>query len=73
MSRGKRWSDLGQEQLIVMSRKAGLPKGLVLSAAVETVAAFREIWSRDLSNLPIDAAVREVFETQLKIVPLARA
>jgi hypothetical protein len=25
-----------------MSRKAGLPKGLVLSAAVETVAAFRE-------------------------------
>lgn len=42
VSRGKRWSDLGQEQLIVMSRKAGLPEGLVPSAAVETVAAFRQ-------------------------------
>lgn len=72
-SRSKRWSDLGQEELIVMSRKAGLPEALVLNTAVETVAAFREVWSRESYNLPIDAAVREVVETQLDIVPLARA
>lgn len=73
VSRSKRWSDLGQEELIVMSRKAGLPEALVLNTAAETVAAFREVWSRESYNLPIDAAVREVVETQLEIVPLARA
>ncbi|MDG2528049.1 type II toxin-antitoxin system HipA family toxin [Caulobacter endophyticus] len=73
VSRSKRWSDLGQEELIVMSRKAGLPEELVLSTAAETVAAFREVWGREQGNLPIDGAAKEVVETQLKIVPLARA
>lgn len=56
-----------------MSRKAGLPEALVLNAAEQTVAAFREVWARELSHLPIAATVREVVETQLKIVPLAQA
>lgn len=73
LSRSKRWSDLDQEELIVMSRKAGLPEALVLNTAIETIATFREVWGRELSNLPIDAAVREVVDTQLKIVPLAQA
>lgn len=73
VSRSKRWSDLGQEELIVMSRKAGLPEALVLNTAAQTVAAFREVWARELSHLPISATLREGVEAQLRIVPLARA
>lgn len=73
VSRSKRWSDFDREELIVMSRKAGLPEALVISSAAETVAAFREVWAREQSHLPIDAAVKDVVETQLKIVPLAQA
>lgn len=73
VSRSKHWSDLGRDELIVMSRKAGLPEALVLNAAEQTVAAFREVWAREFSHLPIAATVREVVETQLKIVPLAQA
>ncbi|WP_297514526.1 type II toxin-antitoxin system HipA family toxin [uncultured Caulobacter sp.] len=73
VSRSKRWSDLGREELIVMSRGAGLPETLVLSTAADTVAAFREVWSRERSGLPVDAAVKSVVETQLESVPLAQA
>ena len=66
-------SAFDREELIVMSRWAGLPEELIISGAAEIVVAYREAWAREQSHLPVDAAVREVVDSQLKIVPLAQA
>lgn len=70
--RSKRWADFGRDELVAMSRKAGLPEELVLRTAAETVAAFREVWSNQRIGLPLDQTATDVVETQLKIVPLAQ-
>lgn len=72
VARSKRWADFGREELVVMSRKAGLPEELVLRSAAETVSAFREAWRKERDGLPLDQAAMEMVEAQLKIVPLAQ-
>lgn len=70
--RSSRWTDLGRDELVEMSRKAGLPEELVLRTAADTVAAFRQAWSKERAGLPLDQAAIDVVETQLKTIPLAQ-
>ena len=67
-----RWTDFGEEELLHMADKAGLPRRLTLATARRTVEAFRETWVRERSHLPLPAGVADAIERQLEIVPLAR-
>lgn len=73
VSRSKFWTDFDAGELTSLARKAGLPETIVLDTAAQTVAAFREAWSRERAHLPISREVAEAVENQLRIVPLANA
>jgi len=72
VSRSKFWTDFDREEIATLARKAGLPETIVLDTASQTVAAFREVWTRERANLPVSKDVAEVVENQLKIIPLAQ-
>lgn len=69
--RSRFWADLDRDELTRLAHKAGLPEAIVLDTADQTVAAFREAWARERSNLPIADAVANAIETQLTVIPLA--
>jgi serine/threonine-protein kinase HipA len=69
--RSKAWADFSQDELRALAGKARLPEHLVMTTALETVEAFREVWARERAHLPLPADVPAAIERQLKIVPLA--
>jgi serine/threonine-protein kinase HipA len=69
--RTRRWADFSRDELANLAGKAGLPETIVLRTATDTVAAFRETWSKEKAHLPLPRNVPEAIEQQLSIVPLA--
>ncbi|MDO8324359.1 MAG: type II toxin-antitoxin system HipA family toxin [Phenylobacterium sp.] len=70
--RSKLWTDFNKDELVSLARKAALPENIILDTARQTVAAFREVWAREQTNLPVSKAVADVVRKQLEIVPLAQ-
>jgi hypothetical protein len=43
----------------------------VLDAAAETVARFREEWTRNKTHLPLSSIIIDAIDKQLTLVPIA--
>jgi len=71
VARSKAWTDFNRDELSALAGKAGLPETLVLAAAADTAAAFREVWARERRHLLLPDFVAEAIDRQLEIVPLA--
>ena len=70
-SRTRLFSEFSEDELSHLAGRALLPEGVVLDAARETVALFRQHWRAEKSNLPLAANVVSAIETHLTTVPLA--
>jgi len=71
VSRSARFDEFTRDELAHMAAKARLPEKLVLDAAAETVALFRQHWKAEANNLPLTNDVIAAVNHQLKIVPIA--
>ena len=72
-SRTKLFSEFSEDELSHLAARALLPEGVVLDAARETVALFRQHWHAERYNLPLAANVVAAIEAHLTTVPLAGA
>jgi serine/threonine-protein kinase HipA len=72
VARSKAWSDFGADELAALADGAGAPGRLTQKIARDTVAAFRETWTKEAAHLPIAAEVAASVLGQLDRVPLAR-
>ena len=70
-SRTKLFSEFSEDELSHLAERALLPEGVVLDAARETVALFREHWRAEKANLPLAANAVAAIEAHLTTVPLA--
>ena len=69
-SRTKKMVDLSVDELAHLAAKAGLPEKMVIDTAMETVQRFRDVWSREKSNLPVTSSMVEIIEKNAKAVTL---
>lgn len=69
-ARTKKMANLTIDELVYLASKAGLPESVVVSAALETVERFRDVWSKEKSNLPITIDMAEKIERNAKGVGL---
>ncbi|OYW54466.1 MAG: kinase [Hyphomicrobium sp. 32-62-53] len=69
-SRTRKMAALDSDELRHLAAKALLPEKLVLDAARETVQAFRELWPRERTNLPLARPVIEAIDRHAPSVPL---
>jgi serine/threonine-protein kinase HipA len=69
-ARTKRMSELSFDELRYLAAKARLPEKLVVDAAAETVARFRDGWGAARKDLPMDVSVVEAIETHMKQLAL---
>ena len=69
-SRTARFDELNIDELTHLAAKARLPAKLVVSTALETVELFQQYWRTEAKNLPLNQAIIDAIEYQLKIIPL---
>ena len=72
-SRTKFFSEFSEDELSHLAARALLPERVVLDAARETVALFRQHWRAEKLNLPLAANAVAAIESHLTTVPLAGA
>lgn len=72
-SRTKRFDEFTQDELSHLAARAKLPEKIVLDTARETVALFREQWTKQKNNLPLAKNVIKKLEAHLATIPLAAA
>ncbi|MCB1526724.1 MAG: type II toxin-antitoxin system HipA family toxin [Hyphomicrobiaceae bacterium] len=70
-SRSKSFDDFSVDELSHLAGKAQLPEKLVLDTALETVARFQEVWSKEKAHLPMTRNVAEAIDKLLPRIPLA--
>jgi serine/threonine-protein kinase HipA len=66
----KEWVDVSQESLTSFARRAGIPTGLVLSAAQEMVERMKTVWPEIKGELQITRPAIERIEAHQKEIPL---
>jgi serine/threonine-protein kinase HipA len=71
VSRSKRFADFSAEELEHLASRAKVPVNPVLDAAAETVARFREAWTRNKTHLPLSSIIIDAIDKQLTLVPIA--
>ena len=70
-SRTRRFSELSEDELAHLAARALLPERLVLDAARETVALFRQHWRGERRHLPLAAEAVQAIEAHLQTIPIA--
>jgi serine/threonine-protein kinase HipA len=68
----KRFADIDEARLTALSKRAGLPKKIVLDAAADMVASMHEVWPKIAGDLPIREAHRKAIEEHMDTVPIYR-
>jgi serine/threonine-protein kinase HipA len=66
----ERFDGFDEEELAHLAGRVGLPKALVLDAAIETVELFHQHWNEEKKNLPLYPDVISTIEDHLKTVPI---
>jgi serine/threonine-protein kinase HipA len=69
-SRTKKMTEFSRDELKHLAAKAKLSEKLVLDTASETVARFKEIWSKEKSNLPLTKVDVEMVEAHAESIPI---
>jgi serine/threonine-protein kinase HipA len=71
-SRTKKMAEFSKDELKHLAAKARLSEKLVLDTAAETVARFKEIWSREKTNLPLEKRVVGIVDAHAASIPIHR-
>ena len=71
-SRYKKMTQFSKDELKHLAAKARLSEKLVLDTATETVAQFKEIWSREKANLPLEKRVVGIVDAHAASIPIYR-
>lgn len=69
-ARSRKMVDLSIDELAYLAAKAGLPKNVVVDAALETVERFRYVWAKEKSSLPITSNMSVKIEKNAMAVKL---
>lgn len=69
-SRTKKMKEFSKDELTHLAAKAALPEKLVLDAAAETVARFRDVWAAEKTNLPLPRNVVDAVDAHAPEVPI---
>ncbi len=69
-SRTKKMSEFSKDELIHLAAKARISEKLVTDTARETVTRFKQTWSDEKSNLPLEKKVVETIDAHVKSVPI---
>jgi len=69
-SRTRDMSGFDRSELSHLAAKALAPEAIVLEAARETVARFREAWASEKGHLPLAPDVVAAIETHMRTIPL---
>jgi serine/threonine-protein kinase HipA len=69
-SRYKKMTQFSKDELKHLAAKARLSEKLVLDTATETVAQFKEIWSREKANLPLEKRVVGIVDAHAASIPI---
>ena len=52
------------------NEKARLSVKLVIDTAAETIARFKQIWSKEKANLPLDKKVVDIIDAHAASIPI---
>ncbi len=69
-SRSRDFDAFTDDELLHLSARASLPRGLVLDTAHETVERFMENWAREKRHLPMGGDVLEAIDRHLAALPI---
>ncbi|OAF19646.1 type II toxin-antitoxin system HipA family toxin [Bradyrhizobium neotropicale] len=69
-SRTKKMIEFSTDELKHLAAKARLTEKLVLDTASETVANFKEIWSKEKSTLPLARKVVDIVDAHAATIPI---
>jgi serine/threonine-protein kinase HipA len=69
-SRTKKMAEFSKDELKHLAAKARLSEKLVLDTATETVERFKQIWSEQKANLPLEKKVVEIIDTHAVSIPI---
>lgn len=65
----KRWEGLTLDDFAVVAEDAGVNSASFVSAAADTGERFRDCWEEAAKSLPVNDALKQAIEAQLKTVP----
>jgi serine/threonine-protein kinase HipA len=69
-SRSKKMAEFSKDELKHLAAKARLSEKLVLATATETVARFKETWSKEKANLPLEKRVVGIVDAHAASIPI---
>jgi serine/threonine-protein kinase HipA len=69
-SRYKKMAEFSKDELKHLAAKARLSEKLVLDTATETVARFKEMWSREKTHLPLEKRVVKTVDAHAASIPI---
>jgi serine/threonine-protein kinase HipA len=69
-SRTKKMAEFSKDELKHLAAKAKLSEKLVLDTATETVERFKQIWSKEKANLPLEKKVIGIIDAHAASIPI---
>jgi serine/threonine-protein kinase HipA len=69
-SRTKKMTEFSKDELKHLAAKAKLPEKLVLDTAAETVKRFKQIWTEEKKNLPLEKKVIQMVDAHAASIPI---
>ena len=69
-SRTKKMAEFSKDELKHLAAKARISEKLVLDTAAETVARFKQVWSEQKAQLPLEKKVVEMVDAHAASIPI---
>jgi len=69
-SRTKKMAEFSKDELKHLAAKARISEKLVLDTAAETVARFKQVWSEQKTQLPLEKKVVEMVDAHAASIPI---
>jgi serine/threonine-protein kinase HipA len=69
-SRTKKMAEFSKDELKHLAAKARISEKLVLDTAAETVARFKQVWSEQKTQLPLEKKVVEMVDARAASIPI---
>jgi serine/threonine-protein kinase HipA len=69
-SRTKKMAEFSKDELRHLAAKARISEKLVLDTAAETVARFKQVWSEQKTQLPLEKKVVEMVDAHAASIPI---
>jgi len=69
-SRTNKMAEFSKDELRHLAAKAKLSEKLVLDTATETVERFKQIWSKEKANLPLEKKIVRIIDAHAASIPI---